>query len=294
MAASNTDKIRLSTPTFATTLTSPIVGSGDSSMALASVAGLPTGTGISLTIDATNASGQPTPAIKETVTGVVSGSDIVNLLRGQDSTTAQAHATGANVVMWITANLWNDFANAFLAQHTQAAHHTGITTDTMVASGNVTVNGTLIASGGTTLPTGDISTADIAANAATKGTTLLNNVAAASQSITATATFTDLTNSSTSFTSAVGGDLLFSGSLACFKTTAGGTVSARLVVNSLTYTYNFFFNELSTYRAIPINCLITGIAAGTVNTKFQLATSTNGVGIDGNGSFQLDVVELKR
>jgi phosphotransferase system HPr-like phosphotransfer protein len=88
-------------------------------MSLSSVTGLPTGTGVTLTVDATNASGVATPTLKETMTGVVSGTTISNLIRGQDGTTAQAHATGANVVMWITANLWNDFQSAFLKNHEQ-------------------------------------------------------------------------------------------------------------------------------------------------------------------------------
>lgn len=151
---SNSDKVRLATPNFATTLAAPIAGSGDTSLTLSAVTGLTTDTAVTLTIDATNASGQPTPGVKETVTGVVSGTEIVNLLRGQDGTTAQAHATGANVVMWFTASDWNDFADSYLEQHTQAGAHTGVTTDTLAASGNVTVTGTLAVTGASTF-TGD-------------------------------------------------------------------------------------------------------------------------------------------
>lgn len=108
---------------------------------LASTSGLPTGTGITLTIDATDSSGNPTPDVKETVNGIVgSAGEIINLVRGQDGTTAQAHATGANVVMWITSNLWNDFQAAFTAEHSQldGTHKditpTSVTTPTLAVS----------------------------------------------------------------------------------------------------------------------------------------------------------------
>jgi hypothetical protein len=104
------------------------MANSDTSMTLSSVTGLPTGTGVTLVIDATNASGQPTPSVKEVVTGVVSGSQVVNLNRGQDGSTQQAHSTGASVVMWITANLWNDFQSAFLANHGQLhGYHKSLT-----------------------------------------------------------------------------------------------------------------------------------------------------------------------
>lgn len=142
MTASANDLVRNATPTFATTLSAGITGPSDTSMSLSSVVGLPTGTGVTLVIDATNASGQSTPSVKETVTGVVSGSTITNLNRGQDGTTAQAHATGANVVMWITANLWNDFQAAFLHNHEQLhGNHTSLTD----ANGNAWVDQTATA-----------------------------------------------------------------------------------------------------------------------------------------------------
>jgi len=123
MTASNTDLVRNSTPNFATTLANSMLIS-DTSMVLSSATGLPTATAITLVIDATDpVSGSPTPTLKEVVTGTLSGTTISNLLRGQDSTTQQAHASGANVVMWVTANLWNDWQASYLAQHTQAGAH---------------------------------------------------------------------------------------------------------------------------------------------------------------------------
>lgn len=80
---------------------------------------------MTLTIDATDASGNLTPSAKETVTGVVDtgSSSLVTCLRGLDNTTQQAHSTGANVVQWWTANDWNDFISSFLEGHVQQGGH---------------------------------------------------------------------------------------------------------------------------------------------------------------------------
>jgi hypothetical protein len=109
------------------------------------VANLPLDTAITITIDATDANGNPTPDFIETVTGVVNASatELVSCIRGLDDTTAQSHATGANVVQWFTATDWNDFITAFLTQHSQQGAHVainntggltntdGLTTDTL-------------------------------------------------------------------------------------------------------------------------------------------------------------------
>lgn len=88
MAALNTDLVRNATYNFATTLANSALGT-DTTITLASTTGLPTATGITLTIDATDpVSGTATPLLKETVTGVVSGSTVTSLDRGLDGTTA--------------------------------------------------------------------------------------------------------------------------------------------------------------------------------------------------------------
>jgi hypothetical protein len=121
-------------------------------MTLQTATGLPTTTGITLVIDATDpVSGAVTANLKEVVTGTLSGSVVSNLVRGQDGTTQQAHSAGANVVMWWTASMVNDFMNSFLTQHKQLGTHTGITTDTINATGNAVVGGTLGVSGATSL-----------------------------------------------------------------------------------------------------------------------------------------------
>lgn len=150
MSAANTDLVRNGAPNFATTLASPIVGSGDTSCSLSSVTGLPTGTAITITIDSTDSSGNPTPDVEETITGVISGSQLVDLLRGQDGTTAQAHSTGAIVVQWFTANDWNDFQSSYLTQHNQNGTHGAVTASSLTTSGNLAVTGTSLLTGAVT------------------------------------------------------------------------------------------------------------------------------------------------
>ena len=141
MAASNTDLVRNASPNFATTLANSML-STDTSMTLQSATGAPTATGITLVIDATDpVSGLPTPNLKEVITGVVSGSTVTSLLRGLDTTTAIAHASGANVVMWITANLWNDFQTSYLTQHNQLGTHGAITAASISTSGTASFGG---------------------------------------------------------------------------------------------------------------------------------------------------------
>lgn len=121
--ALNTDLVRNAAPNFATTLANSMLIS-DTSMVLQSATGLPTATAITLVIDATDpVSGASTPTLKEVVTGTLSGTTVSNLVRGLDGTSAQGHASGANVVMWITANLWNDWQTAYLVGHTQLGAH---------------------------------------------------------------------------------------------------------------------------------------------------------------------------
>lgn len=147
MPALNTDLVRQAAPNFATTLANSILVS-DNSMILQSATGLPTSTAITLVIDATDpVSGASTPSLKEVITGTLSGTTVSNLLRGQDGTTAQGHAAGANVVMWITANLWNDFQTSYLVGHTQLGAHISnlpLTSPKITTSLNDTNNNELV------------------------------------------------------------------------------------------------------------------------------------------------------
>lgn len=74
---------------------------------LVSVTGLPTDTQIELVIDRTDASGNLTPVKEEVVRGTVSGTNLINCVRGVEGT-AQAHSAGATVNSFLTASMWNN------------------------------------------------------------------------------------------------------------------------------------------------------------------------------------------
>ena len=107
MAASATDLFRKITNNFSTTLTSSI-GSGDVTLSLASVTNLPTDTAIDLVIDRVDSTGTKTPTKREYVLGVVSGSNLISVVRGKGNSTAQAHASGAVVEYVFDQDVHND------------------------------------------------------------------------------------------------------------------------------------------------------------------------------------------
>jgi len=116
VAASANNLLRKSKSRFATTLSSSISDS-DTTIPLGSTTGLPTDTGITLTIDRTGS--------VEAVTGTVSGNNIINAKRGESSSTAAAHASGAVVEALWEADMLNDVVTHLLLGHDQAGSHIG-------------------------------------------------------------------------------------------------------------------------------------------------------------------------
>lgn len=282
MAAANTDLVRNAAPNFATALTASMLSS-DTTMAVAATTGLPTGTAVTLVIDATDSiSGAATPTLKEVVTGVVSNSTTINnLLRGKDGTTAQSHTSNANVTMWITANLWNDFQSAFLVGHSQQGLHSGLSntggmsnsgglsTDTLTVSGastiptisgNVSIGGTLGVTGATTL------TGALIAN----GVTTFNNaVAVTPTSTTSGATITPTLTSTMYIVSA-----LAVGATIAAPTgtpTDGQTLIIRIRDNGTSQTLAWN----SVYNVIQVTLPTATTASNThyIGCKFNAATS---------------------
>lgn len=282
--ADNSDKVREAAPNFATTLDAPIAGSGDTSCTLSNTTGLSTATAVTITIDATNASGQPTPDVKETVTGVVSGTEIINLLRGQDGTTAQAHATGATVVQWFTANDWNDFADSYLEEHNQDGTHTGIQTDTLAASGNVTIAGTFGVTGATTLTgatavNGVLSPNAGLANASVTYGALLTTIFGG-QVLTYTPTVGALSNCT--LNAAAGSYINLGGIKLCWITVSTSHTSTNAHVAGLTLPPTFFTTVttyMPTIEAVGGSAFqtVTGDAVtGVASLAYYMANTSNG------------------
>jgi hypothetical protein len=70
----------------------------------------------------------PTPASREDITGVVSGNNLTNLVRGESSTTAQAHGDNAVVEITWETETWNDAVDGILVEHAQDGTHTAAST----------------------------------------------------------------------------------------------------------------------------------------------------------------------
>jgi hypothetical protein len=123
MAANAADLLRKKKSNFSTTL-SAWINDTDETIACNSLSGLPEDTAVTLTIDRVDDAGTVKASnLWERVTGVVSGNNLTNCLRGEDGTSAQAHSSGAVVEDIWDAETWNDMVDAFLVGHTQAGAH---------------------------------------------------------------------------------------------------------------------------------------------------------------------------
>lgn len=157
MAASNTDKFKKARRRFSTTIDVGGVSAGATSIPLVSTTGLDTDTAITLVLD-------PGLNTEEVITGVVSGNNIINCVRGKEGTTAQAHTAGAAVAMYFTETHWDDLINGVLVEHNQDGTHSNInatsvtaTTGTLTTANLTTANVTTLNVGGASLvPSGSI------------------------------------------------------------------------------------------------------------------------------------------
>jgi hypothetical protein len=107
MPASNTDKFKKAKRRFATTIGTGGFAQGATTLPLASTAGLDTDTAITLVID-------PGTTNEEVITGVVSGSNVINCVRAKEGTTDTAHAAGETVTMYFTETHWDDMIDGVL------------------------------------------------------------------------------------------------------------------------------------------------------------------------------------
>lgn len=136
-----------------TTTTSGSISSGATSVGLNSVSGLTNGATMVFVIDPTDSTK------KQAFTGVIdtAGSQVTGVVWTEG--TNVAHSSGATVVDYETATHWALYSKGLLVQHTQAGAHTAITNTSGLTTDTLTVTS------GTTLPAGDIATADLADSA---------------------------------------------------------------------------------------------------------------------------------
>ena len=119
MAAASTDKLRKTARRWVGQIGAGGVNDAiTTTIPLSSTTNLPTDTGVTLVIDRVDANGASTPNLEETITGVVSGSNIITSVRGVEGT-AQAHSAGAVVELLFSNTLWNDLITAHLVGFNQ-------------------------------------------------------------------------------------------------------------------------------------------------------------------------------
>jgi hypothetical protein len=124
MAASNTDKFKkLSRRWVGQVGAGGVSDDTTTTIPLSSATNLATDTAVVATIDRVDSNGTPTPALEETVIGVVSGTNLVSCVRGAEGT-AQAHNGGAVVEILVSSKGYNDIIDGILVGHTQLGQHT--------------------------------------------------------------------------------------------------------------------------------------------------------------------------
>jgi len=140
MAQAN--KLRKYKSLFSTTLSSSIGTGTSDTITLASAAGLPTDTEVTLTFDRVDSNGTSTPTKLERITGTISGSTLTSYTRGIDGTTEQAHSGGAVIEMIWNADDWNDHVDHHLVEHNDAGTHKAALVTTLKATGAEVNTGT--------------------------------------------------------------------------------------------------------------------------------------------------------
>jgi hypothetical protein len=123
MSAAATDKFKKLSRRWVGQIGAGAVADGTTqTVPLSSVTNLPTDTAVVVVIDRVDADGTATPQYEETLIGVVSGTNLVNCVRGAEGT-AQAHNAGAVVEVLFTAKGFNDLIDGLLIGHKQDGTH---------------------------------------------------------------------------------------------------------------------------------------------------------------------------
>lgn len=188
MSASTNDKVTDTRNAARPNPTTVSVGrsAAGTTLSCASLTGWPTASKVHFVTYRIDSAGDPVAGTQLDCSGIVSGNDIGSLvvIDGTDT----GNAIGDVVEMLPTAAWGQDLADALTAQHSRVGAHVGITN-----TGGMTTD-TLIVTSGTTLPAGDIVTADLANSAVTPAKLLVGTGASwtlASWTPTLSGLFTD-------------------------------------------------------------------------------------------------------
>ena len=134
MAASATDKFRKGVAQWSGNIGSAGVADAVvTTVPLASTSNLPTDTAIMITVNRVDTNGKKTGNY-EGIVGVVSGSNLIDCIRGVEGT-AQAWTGGTVVEVLHTADNLNDLIDGILVEHGQDGKHTSAVVTTLKATG---------------------------------------------------------------------------------------------------------------------------------------------------------------
>lgn len=263
-----------------TTTTSGSVSSGATTVGLNSVSGYTNGDPVVLVID-------PSDATKKQVfTGIVdtSGVQITSVVWTEG--TNQAHSAGATVVDYTAATHQALLKKGIEVEHAQDGTHTDVTATSVDTD-------TLVVNTGTTLPAGDIVTADLADSAVT--TAKINDGAVTADKLatgagadrvdtaqtTTSTSYTDLSTAGPAVTVTIGANglaLVILGALIDNSTSgfsfisfvASGANTIAAADNNAALHYNT--NDSTVSRVI----LLTGLSAGstTFTAKYKVNSGT--------------------
>jgi len=182
MAASALDKAKKSYSYLQKTLNTGISDT-DTVLTPNNVTNIPTDTGVSFVVDRVDSSGNKTPALRELMTGYVSGGTLAGLTRGEQGTTAQPHLANAVIEFVNSGEMWNDLIDFLLQDHSNPnGNHKTLTDNNgnewlergSVASAvnQVKVTNSVTGSGPTVAASGDDTNVDLNLNG--KGTGRVN------------------------------------------------------------------------------------------------------------------------
>jgi len=145
MSASTTDKFKKVGASTVTTLASPGKALGATSINVGSTTNYPTDTGIVIAIREVDSNGELVAGTYTEWFATVSSATSLAIDAAPAYGSDRVYTAGSTTQVYIptSAKAQNDLIDGILAQHTQTGGHKSITTDTLTASGNVTIAGTL-------------------------------------------------------------------------------------------------------------------------------------------------------
>ena len=299
MAASASDKARKSYSYLQKTLNGAI-DDNDTTLTLNNTTNVPTDTAVSFVVDRVDSNGDRTNTLRELMTGVVSGSTITNLTRGEQSTTAQSHADGAVVEFVNSGEMWNDMIDFMLQDHSNpSGYHKNLSdangnewikqTATASAVNEVTVANAATGNAPNISATGDDTNIDLKLTPKGTGRVVVNgagiptrNIVATSETTTSTTYAALATAQATTVTVGSSGMLLVGIKSTLQNSTLGAEAHMSFALSSANTLAAddardiMFIAPVNGYYVRAGNTfLLTGLTAGSTVVTAQFRVSAN-------------------